>query len=97
MVKKKEPWVCEKSVMALPGVCHGSARSPSWLCQESVIALREVRQGGWLCVQFVMALGGIRHLWKLAYASTGNIPAYCTSLRAMTDSWLSCEGLLVEP
>ena len=58
------------------------------------MALREVRQGGWLLEQSVMALGGIHHLWRLAYTSTGNIPS---SLRAMTDSWQSHDGLLAEP
>ena len=45
--KSKTPgFVKKKVVMAIPGVLHGSVRSPSWLCQESIIALKEVRQGG---------------------------------------------------
>ena len=57
--------------MALPGVCHGSARSRSWLYQESVmtlpgvcqgaatesvIAVREIRQGGILPVEALASL-----------------------------------------
>ena len=30
--------------------------------------------GMWLSEESIMALGGNRHLWRLAYASTGNIP-----------------------
>ena len=39
-------WVCEKSVMTLPGVRHGFVKSLSWLCEEYVMALREVRLVG---------------------------------------------------
>ena len=60
------------------------------------MALREVCQGGWLCEQSVMALGGICHLWRLAYASTGNIQPLRNSLRAKTDSWQSHGGLMVD-
>ena len=35
--------VCEKSVMALPEVRHGSRRSPLWLCEQSVMALGGIR------------------------------------------------------
>ena len=50
-----------------------------------------------LCVQSVLALGGIRHLWRLASASSGNIPPCRISLRAMTDSSQSHDRLLAEP
>ena len=50
-----------KSVMALPGACHGSARIPSWLCKESVMALREVGHGGILPVEEEDSL----HRWQI--------------------------------
>ena len=83
--------------MALRGVRHGSARSPSWLCQESVMALKEFVQGRWPCEQPIMVPEGIFQLLRLAYASAGDIPSLLTSLRATTDSWQSHGGLLSEP
>ena len=43
--------------MGLWKIRHGSVINPSWLCDKSVMALG--------------LLGGIRHLWRLAIASTG--------------------------
>ena len=45
----------------------------------------------------LMALGGVRQLWRLASASTGNILPWRTSLRAMTDSSQSHVGLFAKP
>ena len=59
--------------MALPGVRHGTRRSPSWPRENSV-----------------MALGGIRRLWTMYSAFTGQSPE-------VTYFSQSHDGFLTEP
>ena len=44
------------------------------------------RSPSWLCEQSDMPLGEIRHLWRLASASKGNILLWLSSLRALVES-----------
>ena len=59
------------------------------------MALPDVRHGSrrkpsWLCEKSIMALGGIRHLWRLSSAFTGQSAE-------VTDFSQSHDGFLTEP
>ena len=45
-----------------------SLTHPLWTCLQNSGC---VKNPSWLCEKSAMALGGIRHLWRLASASTG--------------------------
>ena len=80
-------WLYLEFVMALPGVRNGSAWSLSWLCKKSVMALKDVPQGGVLPVAAEASL----HRWWIPPEP------WRIAHRAMTDSFKSHDGLLIEP
>ena len=51
--------VCEKPIIALLGVCHGSARRPYWLSDQSVMALTKVHLDWILPVAAVSTINGL--------------------------------------
>ena len=95
--KKKKPWVCEKSVMALWGVLCGSDRSLSgWLAPWAICYGSGRNQSPVETVLYFYWQNSTLTNFSQRYDRLLAEP-WRTPGRAMTDSWPSHDGLLVEP